>query len=274
MGAFDPIRKAPPSAPGLLIGLAAFAAAAGLFFIGPWLSAAVLAGFVAICFAAPFFPGAGIFLPVIRRGDKGGKAVALTFDDGPHPRTTPLLLKLLDRHGVQATFFVTGQNAQNHPDLIRKILDSGHCIGNHTQTHDVFVMLKTVKKLALEIDFAQETLKSFGITPLAFRPPAGVINPKLGPVLAGREMVCVHYSRRGTDMGNRRIRGLSEKILKKIKPGDIVLLHDTCPDPKNFQTEKWLAEIEQILKGIPNKDLRIIPLSRLINRPVMLRKQA
>ncbi len=251
------------------IGLASYIAAAAFLFVHPSLSAVVLSGFVVICLVAPFFPGAGIFLPAIRRGGKDSSAVALTFDDGPDPHTTPFLLNILARRGVKATFFVIGRSAEKYPDLMEDILRAGHCIGNHTYRHDVLVMAKSGKTLAQEIDSAQEVFRLFKIRPLAFRPPAGVVSPKLGPLLRQRQMTCIHYRCRGPDMGNRRIRGLSGKILKKIRPGDIVLLHDSCPNPVDFKVEQWLGEIEKILDGISGKRLEVVPLPELIRRPVM-----
>ncbi len=251
------------------MGLASYIAAAAFLFIHPALSAAVLSLFVVICLVAPFFPGAGIFLPAIRRGGKDSSAVAITFDDGPDPHTTPFLLNLLAKRGVNATFFVIGRRAEKYPDLVADILRAGHCIGNHTYRHDVLVMARSGKILAREIDSAQEVFQRFGIRPLAFRPPAGVVNPRLGALLRRRQMMCIHYRCRGPDMGNRRIRGLSGKILKKIQAGDIVLLHDSCPNPADFKVEQWLGEIEQILDGISGKRIAVVPLPALIRRPVM-----
>ncbi|MFW5957618.1 MAG: polysaccharide deacetylase family protein [Desulfosalsimonas sp.] len=255
--------------PAAIFGMICFAAAAVLFFIHPYLAAGVLFLFVAVCLAAAFLPGTGLFLQVTRAGSRDLKSVALTFDDGPDPSTTPYLLDLLARCNVCACFFVTGMRAETYPELIKKILCAGHSIGNHTYSHDVFVMLKSKKTLAREIDAAQEVLKTFGVRPLAFRPPAGVVNPRLGPLLDQRKMFCIHYSRRGFDIGNRRISGLSRRILKKIRPGDIVLLHDIHPGSSDFRVETWLAEIENLLSGIERKGLCIRPLSELVNRPVM-----
>lgn len=263
------MKETQPIPPAYFIGLASYIAAGAFLFIHPAFSAAVLSGFVVICLGAPFFPGAGIFLPAIRRGGKDSSAVALTFDDGPDPLTTPFLLNILARRGVKATFFVIGRKAEKYPDLMENILRAGHCIGNHTYRHDVFVMAKSGKTLAQEIDLAQEVFQRFNIRPLAFRPPAGVVGPRLGPLLWERQMVCIHYRCRGPDMGNRRIRGLSGKILKKIRPGDIVLLHDSCPDPVDFRADQWLGEIERILDGISGKGLEVVPLPELIRRPVM-----
>ncbi|MFW5901756.1 MAG: polysaccharide deacetylase family protein, partial [Thermodesulfobacteriota bacterium] len=163
--------------------MAVLLAAAGLWLIHPLLSAAALAAFVVACLAAPFFPQTGFFFPVAAKGRKNisktRAAVALTFDDGPDPQTTPALLELLAGYQAPAAFFVTGQKAEKHPGLIRSILDNGHLIGNHTYHHDTTIMLKSRKTLEQEIAAAQAVLERFGITALAFRPPAGVVNPKL-----------------------------------------------------------------------------------------------
>ena len=85
-------------------GLLAFGLAGGLAMVDVRLAAVPLSGFLLICLAAPFLPRLGFFAPIIYRGGSGKKAVALTFDDGPDPLTTPLLLDLLEKRGVNATF--------------------------------------------------------------------------------------------------------------------------------------------------------------------------
>lgn len=259
--------------PACLTGIAAWVAAAGLWPINPLFSAAALAAFVAACLAAPFFPQTGFFFPVVSKAKNRGKnalpAIGLTFDDGPDPETTPALLALLKSRQAPATFFVTGQKAKQYPELIDAILDQGHLIGNHTDHHDPTLMLKSRKKLEQEIAATQAILERFGIRALAFRPPAGIVNPRLEPVLKAQGLFCLLYSCRGRDMGNRRIRGLSARILGKAGPGDIVLLHDVKPNSGNFQTDAWLTEVERILTGLDEKGLGIRPVSELIERPVM-----
>ncbi|MFP4480475.1 MAG: polysaccharide deacetylase family protein [Desulfohalobiaceae bacterium] len=253
------------------LALAAFLLAGALMLIRPELAAIPLAGFILVCLLAPFFPAAGLLLPVIRRGERNSKQVALTFDDGPHPYTTPSLLQLLAQHRIHATFFVLGHNAQTHPELIQAILEAGHDLGNHTYSHDPLIMLKAAKRLAQEIDAAQSEIASHGVQPLAFRPPAGIVNPKLGPLLQARGMLCVHYSCKAYDLGNRRIQGLAGRILNKVQAGDIVLLHDIAPQSSHFRHEQWLAEIEELLQGLSQKGLQVRPLQELIQRPVLLR---
>jgi peptidoglycan/xylan/chitin deacetylase (PgdA/CDA1 family) len=229
-----------------------------------------LAFFVLTSFIAPFFTSICYFLPIITRGNRMEKSVSFTFDDGPDPISTPALLALLSKKNIKATFFVTGKNASRYPDLIKEIIRKGHTIGNHTYHHDPLIMLKSSNKLLQEIQSTQDILNTYGIQPVAFRPPAGITNPKLGTILSRLGMYCVNYRCRAFDAGNRRIQNLSKKILNKVRPGDIILLHDIIPvGKKNSFVSEWLPEIEGITSGIQKKGWRIIPLHDLIHRPVM-----
>ena len=232
------------------------------------LAAIPLAGFVILCFVAPFLPGVGFFLPVVSRGSSGREAVALTFDDGPDPLTTPELLRLLKKHGATGTFFVNGRKAGKYPQLIKKILGDGHCVANHTFNHDVFMAFKDKQTVMSDIDAVQNVLRNHGIVPLAFRPPAGITGPRLQPVLRAKGMYTVNFSCRARDGGNRWLRHLSEKILRRIKPDDIVLLHD-IPPQSDALFSFWIEEVDRILDGIRAKGLVVLPLAELIGRPVM-----
>ena len=249
-------------------GIAAFLGALVLSLIDIRLTAVPLAGFLLICLAAPFACRFGFFLPVISRGHSGKQAVALTFDDGPDPLMTPALLRLLARHQTPATFFVTGKKAENHPDLVQAILADGHLVGNHTYRHDNLVMLKSTETLAHEIQSAQDVLRSFGIVPLAFRPPVGITNPRLREVLRATGMYAVNFSCRAGDGGNRWTRHLARKILARVRPDDILMLHDVRPkDPD--QCHVWLSEVDRLLRGLKARDIRVMPLPELIGKPVM-----
>ena len=240
-----------------------------LLFLDVRLSVLLLAGFIILCMAAPFFPGFSFYLPIISRGTPDNKAIALTFDDGPDPLSTPYLLDLLRKHRVKATFFVTGRKAAEYPELMKAIVRHGHAVGNHSYTHDNLVMFRSCKTIVREIEAAQNVLNDFGVLALAFRPPVGITGPKLRPALMETDRYIVNFSCRAFDGGNRRIRELSGKILKRIGPGDIVLLHDVRPH-KPFEVGYWLNEMELILIGIKNKGLAVRPLAEIIGRPVMI----
>jgi len=245
-------------------------AAIVLAVVNAWLWVLPLGIFVACYLGAPFFPQAGFFLPVISRGCTGGNMVALTFDDGPDPATTPRILELLEKNKAKATFFVIGEKAQAHPDLMREIISGGHEVGNHSFRHDVLLMLRSRKTIAAEILMAQEVISAFGIRPLVFRPPVGITNPKLGGILKQQGLHCVTFSCRGFDAGNRRFKGLAERILKKVRPDDIILLHDVLPKG-SVSAERLLEEMVKICTGLKRKNLQPVSLEQLIGRPVISR---
>jgi peptidoglycan/xylan/chitin deacetylase (PgdA/CDA1 family) len=156
--------------------------------------------------------------------------------------------------------------------LVNAILSRGHLIGNHSYSHSPYLMLRSYRKLFQEVAGAQDMIKQFGILPLAFRPPVGLTNPKLGPVLSRLGMVCITFSCRAYDRGNRQIRGLARKILKKVRPDDIILLHDVRPS-KIGDIPHWLNEVESILSGLTKRGFSVLPLDELIGRPVMTSKK-
>lgn len=253
---------------GEMIGFAILLSAGFFMFFDLNLSVFLLLFFIVLCGAAPFIPCSNFYLPVICHGNSTKRVVALTFDDGPNEVTTPALIDLLAKHHVSATFFVTGKNTENYPDLIEKIIRSGHSVGNHTYSHDPLIMLKRIKALENEISFAQIALQKLGIVCYAFRPPVGITNPLLNSVLKTLGMYTVNFSCRSGDFGNRFLRNVSGIILKKVRPNDIILLHDVLPKNKHLFT-LWLNHVESIIIGLKEKELSIVPLEEIIGKPIM-----
>ena len=241
--------------PAQIIGIILLSVAAAVFFINPLAAAAVALFYILSCVVASFFPQSNFFLPVTSHGNTGKNLVSLTFDDGPTEPTTRQVLELLDKYSVKATFFVSGVNALNHQEIIREIIASGHNIGNHSFHHNPFVMLGSYNYLYQEIFRAQEVLKKMGIQTLVFRPPVGIINPKLSPVLDKLGMFCITFSCRAFDAGNCRVKNLGSRVLKKVKADDIILLHDVLPRSKE-DSVILLSEIETILAGLTVKGLK------------------
>ena len=228
--------------------------------------------FLLLCCMAPFCPGWSFYLPVISRGQRTqqrgyGNTVALTFDDGPSPVSTPILLELLARYELPATFFVVAAQVVHHPDLLKKIIDAGHTVGNHSLDHDNLLMLRGMDTLKKNIHESQEILKQSGVEPLVFRPPVGITNPYLRDVLAEEGLVAVNFSCRAFDRGNRNVRNLSEKIVRRLHPGDIIMLHD-LPVYDSSKTKEWIGELE-ILFDTLAREYQIVPLEQLIKQPVM-----
>jgi peptidoglycan/xylan/chitin deacetylase (PgdA/CDA1 family) len=250
-------------------GLIALLLAVLLLILDGGLAVIPLGVFLVLCLAAPFFPGFGFYLPIISRGSSGKKAVAITFDDGPDPLTAPLLLELLSTQQVQATFFITGEKAAAYPELVKEIVHQGHTIGNHSYHHSYRMLFKSCPSIVEDIEATQQALRNLGIRPLAFRPPGGITSPRLGPALSKTGMYLVNFSCRPLDGGNRRIKNLAAKVLRRVGPDDIILLHDSMP-PNGRLIPRWLHEIENLLIGLAAEGFKILPLSELIGKPVML----
>jgi peptidoglycan/xylan/chitin deacetylase (PgdA/CDA1 family) len=261
-----PRRPSKPSA-AEISGAIALLLALLLSLLSPPLALLPLSLFLLSCLVAPFVAGYGFFLPVISRGTPEGKQVALTFDDGPWPTSTPILLDLLARHNLQATFFVVGRQAEKYPELIATILAQGHTIGNHSLRHDSLLMLRRPKTLQKDIHATQEILQKLGVTPLVFRPPAGITNPRLKQVLALENLLAVNYSCRAMDGGNRNIDNLAGKILARLRPGDIIMLHDLPPQGKALSST-WQKELDRLFAALQDNG-QVVSLEKIIHHPVM-----
>ncbi len=249
-------------------GLIALLAAIALAFVDLSLATIPFAMMLLVFLAAPFLHQMSFFMPVISRGPSDLlDAVALTFDDGPDPGTTPMLLQLLERHSVRATFFVVGRRARKYPELIQAILDHGHTIGNHGFYHDSLVAFKGSGRVLREIDATQKTLAVQGVQPLVFRPPAGITYPAMGRALAKLNLTAVTFSCRAWDRGNRSVTRIAQRILARVQPGHIIMLHDRLPFRRN-ELSRWLGQVASVVTGIHRRGLTIVPLAELIGQPV------
>lgn len=172
------------------------------------------------------------------------KEIAITFDDGPDANITPELLEILNNNNVKATFFCTGEKALKNGDILSRIFENGHIIGNHTYYHSKFFDLFSASRMVNEISFTNnEIYKVTGKTPKLFRPPYGVTNPMLKKALKRTNLVSIGWSLRSLDTVKSKNKVL-QKLKSSTKPGDIVLFHDTVPDIVSIVQEYlvWLKE--------------------------------
>lgn len=152
--------------------------------------------------------------------------VILTFDDGPDPNYTNRVLNILQKYNIKALFFVIGQKAQTHPEIIERILSEGHYIGNHTQSHPIFFALFSRKKVGLEIDNATKTLEGFTKSKITlFRPPIGYMNPTIAFSLKKRKLSIVGWNVRSYDSFKTKEQ-LFSRLIRLTQKKSIVLMHD------------------------------------------------
>ena len=153
--------------------------------------------------------------------------IALTIDDGPDPSVTSQVLDILDRYAAQATFFCVGEKAARYPDLCREIVRRGHAVENHSQHHRHHFALMGYSGFMRELQAAQETLTTItGQRPLFFRAPAGLRNPFLDPVLARLGLRLASWSARGFDTRIGDVERVKMRLLRGLRAGAILLLHD------------------------------------------------
>jgi peptidoglycan/xylan/chitin deacetylase (PgdA/CDA1 family) len=237
-----------------------------LLALAPRWAALPLVAYLALLLAAPYFPGWSFYLPVATRGARGGDAVALTFDDGPDPRAHAPLLALLAEAGAPSTFFVVGEKAAAHPGALRAAAAAGHELANHSHTHDPFLALRRVARVRAEVERCQAAVAAVAPRPRFFRPPVGITSPQLRAPLEEQGLACVAWSCRPLDFGNRRLRGLSRRVLRRVRGGDVILLHDALPSGDALAP--WLAEVGAVLAGLQARGLRVVPLGELLGGEV------
>jgi peptidoglycan/xylan/chitin deacetylase (PgdA/CDA1 family) len=152
--------------------------------------------------------------------------VYMTFDDGPHPDTTPQLLELLAENGLHATFFLIGSNCERHPELVKSIHDAGHTIGNHTYSHIPMPLIST-SKIESEIARTNDIIEQIvGEAPTIFRPPFGIMDHRTAKILKEREMTPVYWGSAPEDWlipGPSRV---IRRVMWKITDGTLIVLHE------------------------------------------------
>lgn len=152
----------------------------------------------------------------------------LTIDDGPDAKDTPQILDLLDRHQARATFFVIGERAARHPELVAEIVRRGHEVGHHTQTHPAASFwCASRRRLYAELDGVFEAVRSSGTQLRWFRSPVGIKHFLLPAALAARGLAYVGWSVRSGDYFARRPETVVKTVMRHVRPGSIVLLHES-----------------------------------------------
>ncbi len=200
--------------------------------------------------------GSGVYVEALCRARTTRRVVALTFDDGPHPDRTPKVLDVLALHGVKAAFFVTGDRAEAHPDLVRRIVAEGHLVGNHTYGHPGNFPWLSKERMKDEIDRCDSAVEEItGARPTLFRPPFGVTNPPLARAI-GKRYTVAGWDIRSLDTIARRSRErVFERVCRRLRPGSVVLLHDDRP--------KSYTLVEMILNYLEQNDYKVERFDKL-----------
>lgn len=158
---------------------------------------------------------------------QGLKEIALTFDDGPHPIYTHQILSILKKNNSKATFFIIGKDIAEHTDIIQRIIDEGHCIGIHSWEHKNTDPFKPTEVIIEEYQKVQSILQEqFNYTTHLMRPAFGITNPSIAKAIEQLSLKSIGWSLRSLDTRAKNKEVIISKIRKKLKPHQIVLLHD------------------------------------------------
>lgn len=184
------------------------------------------------------------------------KRVALTFDDGPNPKTTPEVLKTLDEHQVKATFFLLGTNAKSNPDIVKEIKKASHEIASHTNAHSDLTTL-TPEQVKADIDKSDQAIKEItGEKPAYIRPPYGAVNKKVAGII---KRPLIQWSVDSNDWSLKNKEKIAERVKSTVYPGSIILLHDI-----QEQSTQALPDILRFLKA---ENYELVTISELLNSP-------
>jgi cellulose synthase/poly-beta-1,6-N-acetylglucosamine synthase-like glycosyltransferase/peptidoglycan/xylan/chitin deacetylase (PgdA/CDA1 family) len=202
-----------------------------------------------------------------------GKVLCLTFDDGPDPRYTPRVLDILRSHGVHATFFIIGANADQNIGLVERAYAEGHDIGNHTYTHPNIAAVSE-ERAALELSTTQRIIENaLGVSTVLFRPPYNAdsqpqtpeeILPVLRAQKAGYVTVGERIDPRDWEKGisaDEIVSEIHDELQSAEDPGHVILLHDAGGD-----RSATVAALPRILEGLQAQGYRFVPLSELLGQ--------
>jgi peptidoglycan/xylan/chitin deacetylase (PgdA/CDA1 family) len=183
--------------------------------------------------------------------------IAISFDDGPDEYSSRLL-DILKENQVEAAFFCIGKKMAGKEELIKRMIREGHIIGNHSFSHHPLFDLFSSRKMLTDIKKTNHLVENItGLQPRFFRPPYGVTNPNLKKAVLQGGFISIGWSIRSYDTVIRNQHHLLNKILSALKPGAILLLHDTSEASVNI--------LPDLLKSIRDRGYQIIRLDKMIN---------
>jgi peptidoglycan/xylan/chitin deacetylase (PgdA/CDA1 family) len=223
-----------------------------------WVTGAGAAAWVAYAW------GGQCALPLLawRRSRAGGHRVALTFDDGPDPVATPRVLELLAERGIRATFFLIGERAERHPDVVRAIVAGGHEVGNHTWRHRNAWFLSPAAAAREITEGARILGEIAGESPRLYRPPWGIVNVAALATARRLGLVTVLWSIQHEGLRPRSPAAQLRHVAGRLHDGAIIDLHDAPGLPG--APERLLAMLPGLLDSLRERGYAAVPAGELL----------
>lgn len=183
--------------------------------------------------------------------------IAISFDDGPADNYTPAILDILAAHRVPAAFFCIGKNIAGRENLLNRIANEGHVIGNHSFSHHFWFDLYNAEKMTNDLDAMNlQVLQATGLKLRLFRPPYGVTNPNLARAVKKLGFLSIGWNVRSLDTMAKDPEQLLQKMLKSVKPGAIILFHDTC--------QATFLMLPAFIEAVHKRGINIVRLDKML----------
>ena len=220
----------------------------------------IIAGIIysLIIFYGSYYVNSNFFMRVLCSGQTNEKHIAISFDDGPVYEYTPHILQVLRENNVPAAFFCIGHRMVEHGELLKQVHDEGHIIGNHSFSHTPMFDLMPAKQMLHDVKKTDMAMKeTIGMQPKLFRPPYGVTTPAMKKVMQRGGYAAIGWSIRSYDTMARDPKKLLNKLTRLLKPGAIILLHDTM--------QVTLSILPQFIQAARNEGYEFVRLDKLLN---------
>jgi peptidoglycan-N-acetylglucosamine deacetylase len=213
--------------------------------------------YLAVSVLLSFFIRSGFYMKTYSKKETKDKIIALTFDDGPDSEITPVILDILSDKAT-ATFFCIGRKIEGNEGILKRMEPEGHLIGNHSFSHSNWFDLFSSERMKNEFMLTDQKISEItGKKPLLFRPPYGVINPLLKKALKSFNYHVIGFSNRPWDATTKKEQKILHRLVRRLKPGDVVLLHDSVPQS--------IPVLKEFLKVVAEKEYKIISLSEMFD---------
>ena len=189
------------------------------------------------------------------------KIVFLTFDDGPQQGTTETILETLQASNIQACFFCIGERVEANPELVLKLYNAGHAIGVHTYSHKWQDTLSSILVYEHNLHNCSNTLEKItGKKPMLFRPPFAITNPNIASALKTLKLQSIGWNIRSFDTIIKDRNKLIDRITSRLKPGGIILMHDSLQITADI--------LPELIQKIHEKGYKILSLQQNIDTKI------
>ncbi|HZP26064.1 MAG TPA: polysaccharide deacetylase family protein [Dehalococcoidia bacterium] len=214
-------------------------------------------------------PSSQVYGSIITHGPRTEKLVAITFDDGPNDPWTLSIADILESYSVQGTFFIVGQNADVHPEVVKSLVERGHLVGNHSYHHQ--------KRYAIfqwnyaELGKAEKSIaRAAGVCPAIYRPPNGFHTPWQLHAVSSAGMKTVGWDVIPEDWKRPSSETIVRRVVGSVRPGSIILLHDGEDTQQGVDRSNTLNALPGIIEGLRAEGYQFVRLDELLSiRPYL-----